>query len=296
MCEHPTYQRGGGSVNADKVRGPGGRRWLFLGTVGRLRSSSVRDRQSVAENASRLPVTCACATNVRVNAYSPRAGLIRNAERTRYHMAQTPSGIPVAAVRGVATGVLFMAFFGTLWAGIGIGGLRGWGGLWVPLAAVLVGIGLLIAGIFLFRSSRGAPNPIAAPDTQHDRRTWIWFGITFATEGLLIAVASVVCNALNRVDLFFPIMAIIVGVHFFPLAALFQVMPYYLVGALMCGLALITLLVVPESATLGGQPILAQSVVLGFGAALILWVVGFGLWLLGRRLLAGSAPTLAHIN
>jgi hypothetical protein len=60
-------------------------------------------------------------------------------------MAETSLTIPGAAVRGVASGVLFMAFFGTLWASIG-----------------------------------------------------------------------------NRFDLFFPIMALIVGVHFFPLAALFQ--------------------------------------------------------------------------
>jgi hypothetical protein len=41
--------------------------------------------------------------------------------------AQIPGEIPRAAVRGVASGVLFMAFFGTLWASIGVGGLQGWG-------------------------------------------------------------------------------------------------------------------------------------------------------------------------
>jgi hypothetical protein len=46
-------------------------------------------------------------------------------------MVQTSSTIPGTAVRGDASGVLFMAFFGTLWAGIGIEGLQGWGGLWL---------------------------------------------------------------------------------------------------------------------------------------------------------------------
>jgi hypothetical protein len=58
-------------------------------------------------------------------------------------MSQTSSTIPRAAVRGVASGVLFMAFFGTLWAGIGIGGLQGWGGPWLSIAVLLVGLGLL---------------------------------------------------------------------------------------------------------------------------------------------------------
>jgi hypothetical protein len=112
--------------------------------------------------------------------------------------------------------------------------------------------------------------------------------IIFATEGVLIGVASGICNALNRVDLFFPIMACIVGVHFFSLEALFEVKPYYLVGALLCVLAGLTLLVVPVSATLGGHLISAQSVVLGFGAAFILWGTGLGLWLLRKRLLVSA--------
>ena len=61
-------------------------------------------------------------------------------------------------------------------------------------------------------------------------------------------------------------------------------------------LAIITLLMVPEQITVGSQPINAQWVVLGFGATLILWGVGLGLWLLGRRLLALREPTEAHLR
>ena len=218
------------------------------------------------------------------------------AERKLCCMAQTSSTIPGAAVRGVASGVLFMAFFGTLWASIGIGGLQGWGGPWLAIVAVLVGIALLSGGISLLLASRRLPNQVAEAHTRRWRRTEIWFGIIFATEGLFIVVASVICNALNRFDLFFPIMALIVGVHFFPLAALFQVKIYYLVGALLCLLAMITLLTVPESVTFGGHQITAQWVFLGFGAALILWGVGLGLWLLGKRLLTVSEPTEAQMN
>lgn len=209
-------------------------------------------------------------------------------------MVQRSSIIARDQVRGVASGILFMAFFGTLWAGIGIGGLQGWGAPWLSITVLLIGLGLLIGGIAVLISSRRVSNQGAATNGQRGKRTGLWFGIVFATEGLLIGVASVICNAINRFDLFFPIMAIIVGLHFLPLAALFQVRAYYLVGALLCLLALITLFAVPEQANLGGQSITAQWVVLGFGAALILWGVGLGLWLLGNRLLTLAEPTVAQ--
>ncbi len=203
-------------------------------------------------------------------------------------MTQTSSIIPGFAVRGVASGVLFMAFFGTLWASIGVGGLQGWGGSWLSLIVLLVGIALLLGSISLFFASRRLPNQEADVDASQGRRTGLWFIITFALEGILIGVASGICNALHRFDLFFPVMALIVGVHFFPLAALFHVKLYYLVGTLLCMLAIITLFTVPEHVQLGGQQLTAQWVVLGFGAAFVLWGVGVGLWLLGRRLLALS--------
>lgn len=209
-------------------------------------------------------------------------------------MAQNQSTISRTELRGVASGVLFMAFFGTLWAGIGIGGLQGWGEPWLSMMVLLIGLGLLIGGISLLISSRRVLDQAAGPTRQPRNRTGMWFCIVFAAEGILIGVASVICNMINRFDLFFPIMAIIVGLHFLPLAALFQIRAYYLVGALLCVLALVTLFAVPERGNLGARPITAQWVVLGFGAALILWAVGLGLWLLGKRLLALAEPASAQ--
>lgn len=203
-------------------------------------------------------------------------------------MSQPSSRVPGFAVRGVATGVLFMAFFGTLWASIGIGGLHGWGETWLLIAVLSIGAGLLLAGVSLTRSSRRLSDVVIETNDQRGKHTNIWFGIIFATEGVLIGAASVLCSVMNRFDLFFPIMACIVGVHFFPLAALFRMKPYYLVGTLLCFLAGITWLVVPVDTTIAGHQISAQWVVIGFGAACILWSVGLGLWLLGQRLLASA--------
>lgn len=203
-------------------------------------------------------------------------------------MDRMSSPIPGDAIRGIASGVLFMAFFGTLWAGIGIGAMQGWGWPWLTIVTLLIGIALLGAGISLLLSARNLPDDVSEADAQQGKRTGIWFGIIFAAEFLFIAIAAWICNAVNRFDLFFPIMALIVGLHFFPLAALFRVKIHYLAGALICLIALITLLVVPESANLAGQEITIQQAVLGFGEALILWGVGLVLWLQGRRWLLQS--------
>ena len=59
---------------------------------------------------------------------------------------------------------------------------------------------------------------------------------------------------------------------------------------------MITLLAVPEHASLGDQQILAQPVVLGFGAAVTLWGIGVGLWLMSNRLLTWSQPPAAEMG
>ncbi len=185
-----------------------------------------------------------------------------------------------------------MVFFSTLWASIGASGLQGWGGSWLTVVIVLIGIILAAAGFSLLFAARNLSDHVDEAAAQRGKRIGMWFGIVFGAEGLCIAIAAIICNAIHRFDLFFPIMSIIVGVHFFPLAALFEVKAYYIVGALFCLLALIALFLVPENARIGSQQITVPWVILGFGAAIILWCVGFGLCLLGRRLLTSHQPQL----
>ncbi|MZQ86957.1 hypothetical protein GQF01_33085 [Paenibacillus sp. 5J-6] len=197
-------------------------------------------------------------------------------------MRQLTLAIPRAAVRGTSLGVIFMALFGTLWAGIGIGGLQGWGSTGLVIAAVLIGMLLLSGGISLFAASKRLSEP-AEFDTHRWKRVWIWFGMIFTIEGVAIGVASAICTATNHFNLLFPIMAIIVGVHFIPLAPLFRTKSHYVTGTLQTLLAIVTLLFVPEHATLGGHPVIAWWLVVGFGSALILWATGVKVWLIGRR-------------
>lgn len=191
--------------------------------------------------------------------------------------------IPAGAVRGHASGVIFMAFFGTLWASIGAGGLGAWGTPWTTIAVLSIGAALLVGGVALWRGA-GRLGDAGSGDGDGPpmgRSFWVIFGL----EGAAIFIASIVCNAIGRFDLFFPIMAIIVGIHFLPLARLFGIPLYYAVGTLLCLIGLICLVAVPVQATLGTHDIMARALIVGFGCAVILWGVGLLLWWRGGGLL-----------
>lgn len=193
--------------------------------------------------------------------------------------------IPRAAVRGTAFGVIFMAFFGTMWAGIGIRGLQGWGFLWLLILSLSIGVILLIGGIVLILNSRELSNEMKEGAAQSWKRKNMWFGIIFGLEGALIAATSAICESTNHLDLFVPVMALIVGAHFFPLAHLFQVKIHNISGSLLCILAIITLLTLPVRVTWENHQIMVWWTVVGFGSALILWGTGMAVSLTGRRLL-----------
>ncbi|MDM5211066.1 hypothetical protein QUF94_06400 [Peribacillus sp. NJ4] len=194
-------------------------------------------------------------------------------------MMQTSRLISKEAFRGSGIGVIFMALFGTLWAGTGVMGLQGWGFPYVELAAIFVGIIMVIEGISLIYASQKMPDQVSENGARRLKRMNFWFNIVFIAEGLLIGIAIAICNMINQTDLIPGVIAIIVGIHFLPLAALFQIKVYYATGVLLCLLALITLLIVPDTVMFGEHQILAPLSLLGFGCALILWTTGLTLLL-----------------
>lgn len=204
-------------------------------------------------------------------------------------MAQTFIKTYKAEVRGTAVGVLFMAFFGTMWAYLGIMGLQGWGSPWLLIAALTIGIVLVIGGSLLIFASRVLPNKSPNVDEGPRKNIGIWFNIIFAAEGVAIVIAIAVCNAMSHAELIPPVIAMIVGIHFLPLANLFQVKTYYVTGILLSILPIITILFVPLNLPLNDHQINAYMSVVGFGSALILWGTSLVIWLMGKRLIDNSS-------
>lgn len=203
----------------------------------------------------------------------------------------THDHIPRAAITGAATGVLFMGFFGTLWASIGIGGLQGLGLYWLLIPSLLIGSLFISGGVQLIKASRAVSSTMTDTDNRYMKRTMKRFGMIFGLEGAMIGIASGLCGATDHMDVLFPVMAFIVGAHFFPLAHLFRIRIHYWAGTLMCVLAGITLLTMPARGTWGQHRIVIWWVSVGFGSALILWATGAAIWLMGRRLLARARKT-----
>lgn len=73
-------------------------------------------------------------------------------------MTQSSDTIPKAAVHGTASGMFFMAFFGTALAYTGSMGLQGLGNPLVIVAALIIGLALILGGVVLVRSSRNLTN------------------------------------------------------------------------------------------------------------------------------------------
>lgn len=201
-------------------------------------------------------------------------------------MTKSSSTIPGAAIRGTASGVIFMALFGTLWAYTGVMGLQGWGTVFLLILAVAIGGFLFIGAGSLIRASRKLTNQGMKSDARFSKQLKVKFNLIFAAEGIAIFIAVAICNAIGHSELIPILIAIIVGIHFFPLAPLFQVKLYYITGALLCLLAVCTWLFAPINVTVGENQINAYMSIVGIGSAIILWGTGLAVWIMGKNLLS----------
>jgi hypothetical protein len=177
------------------------------------------------------------------------------------------------ALIGLTTGGAFMFGFGIVWLLIGL--FRGNPlPIWVKLALLFAGSVLGASLLGLARRAMGAPqSALSAPQIEINREIARHFYLIFGAELAAIFVAVIVLSLLKHPDYILCGVALIVAVHFFPLAALFKAPFYY--GTALAGTAI----------GLGGffieRPELRQRMVaLSFGVLLWVtasWVVWIGL-------------------
>jgi hypothetical protein len=109
-----------------------------------------------------------------------------------------------------------------------------------------------------------------------------WFGMIFSAEGIGIGVGSGILIALNLNGWIAPWVALLVGLHFFPLGRLLNLPLDYGLGAAIVILVVLTVLAVEME----NWPSL-----LGLGAALLLWLAGWGRLLTARQVIRMSRET-----
>jgi hypothetical protein len=151
-----------------------------------------------------------------------------------------------------ARGAVIMGFFGAVFAALTMH-LQ-----WEIAGAMLAFpfIVFLAIGAAAAHTMRLKGSGIVLSETTRKALMWSSVG-----EGIGIFLASNVVNNLHRPDLILPAIALVVGLHFLPIAHAASFRPFYVLGAFLMMFAVIGFLVTPP---VGGD-------IAGIAAALGLW-------------------------
>jgi hypothetical protein len=144
-------------------------------------------------------------------------------------MDTQPHLIPPAAVKGIASGLMMMAVFTLIWAGIAYGGLHGTFYELILVVFPVLAITFITNAVSLFRIAKHFPKVESEEDKAEGKKTGMWFGIIFAAEGLGIFIAINIVTNIGHPELTIPVIALVVGLHFYPMAKVFKrTIDYYL--------------------------------------------------------------------
>ena len=164
---------------------------------------------------------------------------------------------------GLSNGVVVLAISAAFWIGLAAWTL---GATVLPIAAapILVLGGLLIwQGLRVRRLSPGFSRASLrnAPKGSSIRRIGVRFNVVGTMQTLSIGVVGFICWKLSRTDLVWPLIGLVISLHFLPLGWIFNVRPYYVLGVLGTAVALASLL---------GFTASTRTVVVGLGLGLLI--------------------------
>ena len=170
--------------------------------------------------------------------------------------------------RYLAIGALIYAVVSTLWIAIAyfVGDLTN--GFVVGTAVFLI-ILLIGAAIFTLRQTTNSP-------TVQDNAAELgkWFGIIFSAEGIAIGVGSGILAGFEQTIWIVPWVALVVGLHFLPLARLLKLPFDTILGIAIVLFVGVTVLLVDQTNWVNW---------IAVGTAVFLWLAGWGRLLVARR-------------
>jgi len=140
-----------------------------------------------------------------------------------------PRILPGAAVKGIALGLIMMAVFTSAWAAIAYHGLAA-SDYWLALLVFpIFSIIFIINAVRLYKIAPLYPKLTSEADLAEEKRMGKWFGIIFGAEGLGIFIGINIVVNIGHPELTIPVLALVVGLHFYPLAKVFKrTIDYYL--------------------------------------------------------------------
>jgi hypothetical protein len=150
-------------------------------------------------------------------------------------------------IEGSSTGALFMTIFGAVWGAAGAQALGGIAGA-ITLAASCALAAVLFLGVGrLRRGALGLPKDDSPRAREWRDRSLRRFNLVFGLQGVAIALSVFLLVRYDLGTLVPAVVAIIVGVHFFPLAGLYRVRAYHATGAALCVLGAVAFLLAPPA-------------------------------------------------
>ncbi len=164
---------------------------------------------------------------------------------------------------GLSNGIIVLSASAAFWLGLAAWTL-GPNVLLVTATPIL-----LLCGLFIWRGyrlRRKAPGFSRAslrnaPKGSSIRRIGAGFNIVGTAQTLSIGLVGFICWKLQRFDLIWPLIGLVISLHFLPLGWIFGVRPYYVIGTLGTVIALTSLLGFNGS---------ARTVAVGIGLGLVI--------------------------
>jgi hypothetical protein len=135
--------------------------------------------------------------------------------------------------RGQSYRMMFLGFFGTWWTLIGCWGYYG-ASIPIIAVAVITGLSITMTGWALNSEPSSAQHSPTARDHQ-GQEVFRWINVA---QWVGIALLIVVLNVISRTEWIVPGILLIVGVHFLPLARLFDSRLNAITGIVLVTLAL----------------------------------------------------------
>lgn len=198
------------------------------------------------------------------------------------------STITPSALRGRGIGIIVGAAFAALWATWARPLLPDSPAAWTWAAAAVVAAlsgALLLAGLSMIHRGRRLAQAHGTSDTapRHMHRKFIW---VLLGEIVALNIAAYLLIGHHLAQYLAPAIAVIVGLHFLPLAKIFRAPHFYATAAVMTLAGILAIVAMANgspAATIDGSAELA--------CALALWGTGFVAWLRTRKAMAGGHAT-----
>ena len=183
---------------------------------------------------------------------------------------------------GLAAGCLWLVVVSTVFADISLLVVRSRVANVLFAALSLVAAVLIVMSIAMLRAVFQVRDT-TQPRPSEGRRLGRNFGAIVGVEGLVLTAVTLACVYSRRWALIAPLDLMIVGLHFLPLAKLFDVPRYNITGALFCGIPVVTMLLIPADQFIGNA--LSWLVIPSVGCAVVASITAWaGLREVGRFL------------